>query len=82
MSDNARYYFDVRDGDYAGQDREGIDFPSVQSALTEATQAIGDMARDQIRKHPSEDRSFAIDVRDDDGPVLAVKMTFTVVSRR
>ena len=49
----------------------------------EAARSLADMARDAVRK--SQDtmgRQMAIEVRDDNGPVLQVKFTFEIDRRK
>lgn len=70
-----RYYFDVREGDNAAVDDEGVDLSSRDSALSEAARTIAEMARDQIPKHPS-GHKIVIEVRSSSEPVLSVSVAF------
>ena len=57
----------MRDGDYSSPDDEGIELPALDLAWTEAIRTSAEMARDH---------QLAIKVRDDNGFVLAVTVTF------
>ena len=75
----SRYHFDVRDGNEFTLDDEGLELFSIQTAQDEAARSIADMARDSIRKHcDGFSRDLAVEVRDENGPVLQVKLTFVV----
>jgi hypothetical protein len=69
----ARYYFDVREGDIVVPDKEGMDFPSLKSVQREAVHTLGDLAKSMPFEinEPGPQRA-AIEVRDDDGPVLQI----------
>ena len=77
-----RYYFDLRDGDELAADDEGMELSSLERVQEEAARSLADMARDAVRKN--QDRAgheMAIEVRDDNGPVLQVKFTFEIDRR-
>jgi hypothetical protein len=69
----AKYYFDIREGDIVVPDEEGMDFPSLESVQREAVHTLGDLAKSMRFEigEPGPQRA-AIEVRDDDGPVLQI----------
>lgn len=74
-----RYYFDVQNGNKVFSDDEGTELPTIEAAQEEAVQTMADMARDAIRKNPDGSRRLiAMEVRDDNGPVLQVEFHWTV----
>jgi hypothetical protein len=75
-----RYYFDLREGDEFAPDEEGVDLPSIERVQEEAAYSLADMARDAVRRHANDGgaHQMAIEVRDDDGPVLQARFTFDV----
>lgn len=81
-----RYYFDLRDEQGVMTDEEGMELPTVQAVQEEAAQSLADMARDEMRKELGQDRnhhrSMAVEVRDDDGPLMTVKFTFEIDRNR
>ena len=79
-----RYYFDLRDGDEVAVDDEGVELPNLQAVQEEAALSLVDMARDAIRTHPNDGAGhlMAIEVRDESGPVLQVRLTYEVGQRR
>jgi hypothetical protein len=75
----ARYYFDIREGDELAPDEEGLELSSIERVQEEAARSLADMARDAVRKnHDGAGNQMAIEVRDDNGPVLQVKFTFEI----
>ncbi|WOH49309.1 DUF6894 family protein [Bradyrhizobium sp. sBnM-33] len=77
-----RYYFGLREGDDIAPDEEGMEL-TIEAVQEEAPRALADMARDTVRRHPrGAGHDMAIDVRDDDGPVLQVKFTFAISRHR
>ncbi len=74
-----RYFFDLRDGDDLAPDEEGMEFPMLDAVRTEAARSLAEMARDAARtSHNGVDYRMAIEVRDDNGPVLQVKFTLEI----
>jgi hypothetical protein len=74
-----RYYFDIREGENIAPDEEGLELPSIERVQEEAARSLADVARDAVRKnHDGAGSQMAIEVRDDDGPVLQVKFTFEI----
>jgi hypothetical protein len=75
------YYFDVRNGDRLAIDQEGYMLPNIARVQYEAKRSLVDMGRDAVRS-PTYDVSkierLAIEVRNEAGPVLQVKLTFEV----
>ena len=73
----SRYYFDVRDGDKLRPDDEGCDLSSFEAMREEAAVSLAEIAVDAVGKRGVVPR-MSIEVRDDRGPVLAVKCTFEI----
>lgn len=73
----ARYYFDIREADTLMPDEEGMEFPSLESVQREAVHTLGDLAKSMTFEigEPGPQKA-AIEVRDDNGPVL--KIDFSV----
>jgi hypothetical protein len=70
-----RFYLDFDDGERpATRDDEGEEFSGIDAAKHEALLALGVAAKD-LSRHGSQGR-VAICVRDDEGPVLEVSITF------
>lgn len=63
-----RYFFDIRDGDELSPDELGVELPDIKAVKTEAARSLADISRTDSYGHPF--RHMAIEVRDDDGPVL------------
>lgn len=63
-----RYFFDIRDGEELVPDEVGIELPDTNAVKTEAARSLVDITRTDFIDHPF--RHMAIEVRDDDGPVL------------
>jgi hypothetical protein len=72
-----RYYFDLREGDKLMADEEGLELRTVQRVQEEAARSLADMARDTVGRGLAQ-HDMAIEVRDNEGPVLEVKFTFNV----
>ncbi len=66
-----RYFFDFRSGEIVSTDDEGRELPDMDCAHREALQALGDTIQDVVLQGKS-DQQFAVEVRDDLGPVLEV----------
>ena len=67
-----RYYFDLRDGDDLTPDEEGLVLASFHCTQEEAALSLADLANDAIRscRIDGEGGLLAVEVRDDNGPVL------------
>jgi hypothetical protein len=76
----ALYYFDSRDDDEFIEDEMGVEFPDLEAVKVEAARALAELARDVIPG--SLRRVLAIEVRDEQGPVLVARMTFEAVILR
>lgn len=78
-----RYYFDLQDDTGFSTDDEGIEFTTLQQVQEEAARSLADMARDDMiafdGRTPHE---LAIEVRDADGPVLALRFSLKIDKRR
>jgi len=67
----ARYFFDFRSGGSSSLDEEGQHLPDVEAAHRAAIDALSEAMR-HIAVEGSKDQNFAIEVRDEFGPVLHV----------
>jgi hypothetical protein len=78
-----RYYFDISDaeGRIYG-DPDGVEFPDIQSVQEEATLSLAEIARDTIRVRATRVtcQRIAVQVRDDQGPVLQATVDFQIIS--
>lgn len=73
----ARFYFDVRDGSTFIPDDEGIEFPGIAEARTDASRCVSEMIKDAMPDGTH--RDIAIEVRDEDKrPLFKVQITFEV----
>jgi hypothetical protein len=78
-----RYYFDIREGDELAPDEEGMELSSLQAVQEEAARTLADMARDSVRsQHDGAGHQMAIEVRDENGPLLQLKFTFEIERRK
>jgi hypothetical protein len=73
-----RYYFDLRDGDALSRDEEGMELPDIETVQEEAVRALADMARDRAEAGSGLARDLAIEVRDDNRPVMRARFTFDI----
>jgi hypothetical protein len=77
-----RYYFDLRDDKGVVVDEEGLDLRDLQAVQEEAARSLSDMARDAMRRSAGTQAGaltqMAIEVRDNDGPVMHVRFTFEI----
>ena len=73
----ARYYFDLRNGQLT-VDEEGLELRDLAAVQEEAALSLGNMARDAVRTSVGSVTDMAVEVRDDRGPVMLVKLTFQV----
>lgn len=74
------YFFDSRDNEAFIEDDEGLDYPDLEAVKVAAAKALAELARDVIPA--SLRRQLAIEVRDEQGPVLIAKMTFEALILR
>ena len=72
----ARYYFDLRDGNVVMPDDDGLDLPDIDAVQVEAARSLADMVRDAVHCRPL--HSYAIEVRDDNGPVLEATINWRI----
>jgi hypothetical protein len=74
----ARYYFDVRDNGVLAVDEEGLELPDLQAVQIEAARSLADMARHAVWEKAETilGLRMAVEVRDDNGPVLQARFTF------
>jgi hypothetical protein len=73
-----RYYFDLLDGDVLALDEEGLELSGLRAVRAEAAESLADMTRDAVQSPVSGTRHMGIEVRDEAGPVMQVKLTFEV----
>jgi hypothetical protein len=75
-----RHFFDVCDLDSIITDEEGMELSTLDAVQEEAAQALADVVRDEVRAANSKGFTcdLAIDVRDDNGPVMRVKFNFNI----
>jgi hypothetical protein len=74
----SRYYFDLRDGGYLSIDEEGMELPTMQAVQIEAARSLVDIAKHAVWSTAATvlGHQMAIEVRDENGPVLQAKFTF------
>lgn len=72
-----RYYFDLSDQNGRFVDEEGMEFSDMDAMEREATQAMTDAARHSFQR-PIKPAEIAIEVRDDAGPVMRVRLTVEI----
>ena len=76
----ALYYFDLRDAGYLSVDEDGMELPTMQSVQIEAARSLVDLAKDAVWTTAATalGHRMAIEVRDENGPVLQAKFTFAI----
>jgi hypothetical protein len=73
-----RYFFDLRDSDSLAVDQEGIELPSMARAQEEAASSLAGMAMERVLEAVQGDAEYlAVEVRDQDGPLMIVHFIFT-----
>jgi hypothetical protein len=72
-----RYFFDTRDNDTFVEDDQGLEYSDLEAVKVEAARSLAELARDVLPG--SMRRELAVEVRDDEGPVLIARMTFEAV---
>ena len=74
------YYFDLRDAGYLSVDEDGMELPTMQSVQIEAARSLVDLAKDAVWTTAATalGHQMAIEVRDENGPVLQAKFTFAI----
>ena len=76
-----RYFFDLRDEQGLIPDEEGLLLSSLEAAQDEAARSLGGFAHDEARRSKLDGefvREMAIEVRDDDGPVMRAQFSFEI----
>lgn len=73
-----RYFFDITDAGKFAKDDEGLELPDLRAVQVEAARSLADMARHVIWANAEtvQGHRMAIEVRDENGPVLQAKFTF------
>ena len=69
-----KYYFDLRHGDKVSEDEEGMLLPNLEEVQKESLMALAGMAT-ALSVFPS---SMAVEVRDEDGSVMRVRVVFEI----
>lgn len=74
------YYFDIREADDLMLDDERSELASMEEVQEEAVHSLAELARDAARRMARDGKALdmAIEVRDDDGPLMQVRFTFDV----
>ena len=67
----AMYFFDFRSGDAVSLDVDGVELLDAEAAHREALQALADAISDAVLPG-QQGQDFAIEVRDELGPVLKI----------
>jgi hypothetical protein len=72
-----RYFFDLREGDSLAVDEEGVELASVEAVQEEAARSLAEMAK-EVTPGTSNNggHPMAIEVRDDNGPIMKVLFVF------
>lgn len=73
-----RYYFDLLEQGGLFVDDEGLECPDLQAVRAEAARALAEMARDAARAGADTIHPMSIEVRDESGPVLRVRLILEV----
>jgi hypothetical protein len=73
-----RYYFDIRDADELAVDVEGLELSTLKAVQAEAARSLVEMAQHAVWTSAETmlGHQMAIEVRDENGPVLEAKFTF------
>ena len=71
-----RYFFDLRDGDDLAVDEEGLELPNLLRAQEEAVSSLAEFVRERVIEAVHDAQDMAIEVRDEDGPILKVMFLF------
>lgn len=74
------YFFNTRDNENFVEDEEGTELPDLEAVKIMAARALAELARDVIPG--SLRRELAVEVRDEEGPVLRALMTFEAIILR
>jgi hypothetical protein len=71
------YFFDTRDNDVFVEDDIGLDYPDLDAVKVAAAKALAELATEVVPG--SLRRELAVEVRDEQGPVLIATMRFEAV---
>jgi hypothetical protein len=77
----SRYYFDLRNGDDLIVDEDGEVHLHLGAAQDEAVRSLACLIRDAVGKSTGSLTELAIEVRDDNGPVMHAKFTLQVLRK-
>ena len=74
------YYVDLREGPHLSIDEDGMELPTMQSVQIEAARSLVDLAKDAVWTTAATGlgHQMAIEVRDENGPVLQANFTFAI----
>jgi hypothetical protein len=67
----AKYFFDCQTYDLLTADEEGVELPNVEAAHAEALNFMANVVREVVAQGKLDQR-FAVQVRDEFGPVLEI----------
>lgn len=73
-----RYYFDLKEGDALSRDEEGLELPDIETVQVQAVRALAGLARDRAQASSGLAHDLAIEVRDDNCPVMRARFTFDI----
>ena len=76
-----RYYFDLRNGDGVVADDAGEVHLDLSGAQNEAARSLAHLIEDAVRKSTGPLTELAIEVRDDNGPVMHARFTLQVLRK-
>ncbi len=71
-----RYYFDTLDNETFTPDDDGLEIATLDEVKLEASRSMADLTKDVLPG--STVRTLAVEVRDDQGPVLRVVLRFEI----
>lgn len=77
----SRYYFDLRNGDELIVDEGGEVHLHLSAAQDEAARSLARLIQDAVGKSTGPLTELAIEVRDDNGPVMHAKFTLQVLRK-
>jgi hypothetical protein len=74
----ALYFFDLRDDAEFVVDEQGMELRDMRAAQDETARALSGLAWDAMRSDGVECQQMVIEVRDANGPVMEVRLTFKI----
>jgi hypothetical protein len=76
------FYFDIYSGNELFIDDEGMKLRDVLAAQGEAARALAVFAQAEMGLDDARGQQMAVWVRDADGPVMEVQLSFTIARRK